>query len=502
MKRINIRVLLLLVLVSITFSCEEQLDVTPRNQLTEDLVLKDVSTAQGLLNSALAVMRNGNYYGRGFTLLPELLADNCKLVNPGDRSGRGLNESINLSGSHINIWFVYQTINSINLIIDAVDQNQITINSQAEGIAITRIKAQALFLRALYHFDLVRTYGYNPNYILNNFDLGVPISTVPVKSKSDIQLTSRAKVVEVYRQVEKDLLESIVLFTATGTPNASGNASVSARLVPTRAAAQALLSRVYLYWAGPSNTDKYPLVIQFATEAINAATTTLSTTANLVTNWTAVRESPESFLEASFAINAENLGGDNSLEGWYTRNVNAAGARVTGWGDVIASDELVAAHGGTDLRLSGLMQQARRDFEPSASRETRKYKAIAGQQFGLDNVPVIRVAEVLLNRAEAYALSSPANDAAALADLNLVRVRSGLTALVGVTGPALLTEIYNERRRELAFEGHRWFDFTRRGLDVQKPAGSVISYADFRILAPIPLSEVQANPNLIQNPGY
>jgi hypothetical protein len=81
--------------------------------------------------------------------------------------------------------------------------------------------------------------------------------------------------------------------------------------------------------------------------------------------------------------------------------------------------------------------------------------------------------------------------------------RTGLSAAPGsLTGAALRDEIYAERRRELAFEGHRWFDFTRRGLDVLKPDGTIIAKTDFRILANIPLSEVQANKNLEQNPGY
>jgi starch-binding outer membrane protein, SusD/RagB family len=78
-----------------------------------------------------------------------------------------------------------------------------------------------------------------------------------------------------------------------------------------------------------------------------------------------------------------------------------------------------------------------------------------------------------------------------------------LTALdATTTGAALVNEYFAERRRELAFEGHRLFDFTRRGLDVLKPAGSVVEFEDFRVLANVPLAETQANVNLLQNPGY
>jgi hypothetical protein len=212
----------------------------------------------------------------------------------------------------------------------------------------------------------------------------------------------------------------------------------------------------------------------------------------------------ESIFEVSIANQAENLGGDNALQGWYTRQVNAAGQRVTGWGDVIASDELLAEYNqALDARFINLTQRAVRDFEPIASRETRKYNATGSLVFGHDNIPVIRIAEMFLIRAEANLLGASPDENAARADLNAIRTRCGLTALDGTTtGAALVTELFAERRRELAFEGHRLFDLTRRGLDVLKPGGNVIEYEDFRVLANVPLAEVQGNPNLEQNPGY
>jgi hypothetical protein len=504
MKMKNKFIALALAVGLTTVSCTDILDTKPQAALTQDQVLKDVATTQSILNGAFASLRSGGYYGRDMILLPELLADNCKLVNPGDRSGRGLNPSINLSGSHLSIFFAYQGLNAANLVIDAIDNNRIVVTSQADAITLNRLKAQALFIRALVHFDMVRTYSYNPNYILNGWDKGVPIVTKPVQSKAEITLPARPSILAVYQQVEADLSNAISLFTLTGTPNPAS------RFVPNRAAAQALLARVYLYWAGPTYSDKYQLAVNMATEAINSGAATLSTSANLVNNWvnaSATAPNPESYFEVNFAANQENLGGDNSLQGWYTRQVNAAGARVTGWGDVIASDALLAQFAPADLRGipgTGLLNIARRDFEPASSRETRKYNAPSGAQFGLKNVPVLRIAEMYLIRAEANSYLN--NDAAALADLNLVRFgaagRTGLPALVGVTGAALRDEIYAERRRELAFEGHRWFDFTRRGLDVLKPDGTIIAKTDFRILANIPLAEVQANKNLEQNPGY
>jgi len=116
----------------------------------------------------------------------------------------------------------------------------------------------------------------------------------------------------------------------------------------------------------------------------------------------------------------------------------------------------------------------------------------------LDNVPVLRKAELLLNRAEAYA--SSANDPLALADLNTLRTARGLSS-VALSGAALLTDILNQRRIEFAFEGQRWFDLKRRGQDVIKTPENILT-TDFRMLANIPQREIDANKNLQQNFGY
>jgi hypothetical protein len=122
----------------------------------------------------------------------------------------------------------------------------------------------------------------------------------------------------------------------------------------------------------------------------------------------------------------------------------------------------------------------------------------------LDNIPVIRIAEVYLNRAEAMATpGSPVFDeTAALADLNRIATARGLADFT-LAGPDLYEEILRQRRIELAFEGHRFFDLKRLGRDIVKaPHYNTLSFTDIRVLAPIPTREVDGNRNLAQNPGY
>jgi hypothetical protein len=117
---------------------------------------------------------------------------------------------------------------------------------------------------------------------------------------------------------------------------------------------------------------------------------------------------------------------------------------------------------------------------------------------GDDNVHVLRLAEQYLIRAEANArLNAPT--ATVHADINVIRQRAGLADLdVAVTTQAaLLDAILQERRVELAFEGHRFADLRRHG-----KAESVLTLAAHRLLWPVPLYETDVNENLEQNPGY
>ena len=136
----------------------------------------------------------------------------------------------------------------------------------------------------------------------------------------------------------------------------------------------------------------------------------------------------------------------------------------------------------------------------TAEIECTKFLGRSGQ-VNLDNIPVIRVSEMYLNRAEALARSG--NAAGALTDLNVIRTRAGLPAATGLTGASLITEILKQRRLELAFEGHRFFDMKRLGLDIVKAAPvQNLNFTDFRVLAPLPVREIQSNANLKQNTGY
>lgn len=126
----------------------------------------------------------------------------------------------------------------------------------------------------------------------------------------------------------------------------------------------------------------------------------------------------------------------------------------------------------------------------------------------------MRTSEILISRAEAYARLNKNTEA--LVDLNTLRQSRYSNFVVGIeTGADLLTAILFERRLELAFEGHRFFDLKRLGLGVtrssfgDKSDGTGINNVtktlpagDIHFQLPLPQSEINANPNIVQNPGY
>jgi starch-binding outer membrane protein, SusD/RagB family len=483
--------------VTMLASCESMLEVTPRLQIASEQGLQDLTGVNATLNATYSGLRGsltGAYYGRTMILNPEMLADNTRLVNAATRSGRGLGETTNQPGSHINIWGgfanhnIWQSINLANLILENTDKITASIPQKSA------IKAQALFVRALIYFDLARVYGYNPNFIQNGFSACVPIITKAVDDLTKVEYPARNTTAEVFQQVEKDLLEAIKLFGEAANPNAR------APFFATRTSSQALLARLYLYWGGGNNDrEKLQKAVQQATEALNQATTLgrgLTATNALVASWGTARAGAaglsESLFEINYAVAAEALNGDNAMQGWLQRN--AAG--TTGWGDVVASNELLQLFETGDVRRQLYVPYTRADGE--VVQMCNKFSGTKGT-FGWDNIPVIRTAEVVLTRAEAQARLG--NTPEALTDLNAIRRRSGL-ANSTATGAAVLDAVLRERRIELAFEGHRWFDLTRLGQNIPKPAGGVIPFNDYRILPPIPIGDLQVNTKLVQNPGY
>ncbi|MEY3432736.1 MAG: hypothetical protein RL131_672 [Bacteroidota bacterium] len=507
MKNILYKLSLIAIVSASISSCRDALVIEPRQSIDATTALTSKDGINAAVVSVYSRFKSVRLYGRDLIAFPEALSDNGFATN---KSGRLLPEANNVYRAHFGdaLWSAaYNGINQANLIIETVP------GVTAAGITPadkTSWLGQMYFLRALYYFDMVKVFSYMPGATVAAQDKGgIPLILKGVATSEDALALkpSRASVDDVYKQIIADLLLAESNLTTTGLPNFAS-----------KTAAQAMLSRVYLYMKDYANAKRW------ADACIAAAGTRLSSAAAYVGQWRGATH-VESLFQFVLATNAENNGVNESLQTSFTTLTAPGNTTVTGgFGDLVPSLSLMSELGitltggnttGNFNSVNATIASRSSDvrnllYEPgttgrgSAKVECTKYIGKNGF-INLDNLPIIRIAEVYLNRAEAMSTPGSAvfNESAALADVNTIATNRGLTAFSGLTGSALYEEVLRQRRLELAFEGHRFFDLKRLGRDLVKaPHYNTVAFTDVRILAPLPTREVDGNKNLVQNSGY
>lgn len=474
MKLKNIIKPLALSFLIIASSCSDLLDVQPRQSIDSTTALTTEDAISAALNGVYDRLQSTNLYGRDLIAIPEALADNGRATN---KSGRLNPEYNNQANAHlVFVWqFAYLAINQINLILEAIPKVT-TLPAATKN----SFEGQASMLRGLLYFELARCYGYEPLVAVKESDKGsVPIMKTGVLDLSQVERLPRASINEVYDFIYADLTNAVAKLSSVTLSVNYAN----------RGAANALFSRVALYRGDYANAIKY------STDALASGIGAFQTKDNYVPAWR-VANHPEAMFQVVYQTN-ENIGVNTSLQTSYTTLVTLGNTASTGgFGDLVPTANLLAAFETGDVRRN--LYERGTAGRGAAEIECTKFFGRSGA-LNLDNIPVIRISEMYLNRAEGLALTG--KEADALIDVNRIRTRAGLEAKTGLTGKALIDEIAAQRRIELAFEGHRFFDLKRRGLDIVKIPTN-ISYTDFRILAPLPLREIQANSALKQNVGY
>lgn len=472
MKR-TIIYLLTIVFLTTTISCEKLLEVNPKQSIDSSEALTSQEGIEAALVSVYARLQHYTLYGRDYLALSEALSDNS--IHTGN-SSHLINEATNSRNAHFSNWQIaYYAINQANLVIDAV-----AAGDYSEQWKNT-IAGQAHFLRALCYHDLARVYGYDPTAIIEEYNYGaVPLMLTGVDDLQKIGSLKRNSINEVYDQIYDDLNKAHAMLSQASSLPAPHKA--------TPAAVSALQSRVALY------RGDYPTAVQKADQALTETTATFSSNANFLADWRK-EVHPESIFELKFNV-SENVGSDRSLRSTYTSRADYDATAFTIQAVLAVDPVFHAQYADEDVR-KGLIRNGVGKNSPFLE----MYKFISKNgTLNLDNVPILRVSEVYLNRAEAYFRQGPAFEGQALEDLNRIRNRAGLPS-VTLTGNDLGEEILHQRRLELAFEGHRWFDLKRLGRDVVKGTGT-LPFTDYRILAPIPTREVNADPELEQNFNY
>jgi starch-binding outer membrane protein, SusD/RagB family len=448
--------------VAVFVSCDGFLDTRPTTSVDPISAQENVQGIEAILTSVYNRYQSEFRYGREITLTPDILADNTE-QHP-VTSGRGDGYAVNNQGSHITFWnTAYLTINEANYVIDGASE------TEAPQSTRDRLQGEAYFLRGFTYFDLARTYGYEPGREVGGWTQSAIIRTNPTRDLDDADFRARSSNVEVYNQAVSDLENAVALLSNSDRGVFFAN----------YAAGHALLARIHLY------LENWQDAIDHADIAMSSTSVQLlNTEAAFINNPFNSVPNPESIMELNIDPVEESLGSNVGLCPW---------TQPQHWFDVVPSQNLLDTFAPNDYR-NHLFSVHTDDWPVSL-----KWACSTGA-FD-DNVPLIRLPELYLIKAEAYAELD--NLPQALAYLEDLQTTRGLDPFVSADKDEIIEEIMTERRRELNFEGHRFYDLKRRAMDITKQEGATtLPYTDFRVLSIIGQGEVDNNPLLDQNPGY
>ncbi|NNV57325.1 RagB/SusD family nutrient uptake outer membrane protein [Limnovirga soli] len=450
--------LLLLILSSLAqTSCKKILDVVSPNEVDDNTVFTSVD---GLRNARIGMyssLQDRNYYGGYYQLVAESYTDNGStggydLIDLNDLAGRTVSPTNIYIQQNYNA--IYSTIYVANKVINNID---IVPNLSSEEHDNTL--AEALFIRSLANFDLLRFWGEHWD---KSSAYGISIVT---NTDAPAQSVARSTVEQSYQQIFTDLLKAKSLFNSY-----QGNQYASL------AATNALLARVYLYHGDMQQAADY------ATEVINDNNYALFDAADFQKIYTN-KLTEESVFELKF--DPQNTSFFNGAT--YLRD-DALRSDVT----FLANADLnTFFESRPDDQRSALVDFINNDVSIEPDGRSQKYR---GETAKDNSAYIIRLAEMYLIRAEAL------GSVDGLADLNTIREARGMTELTNedVAGEgAFITAVLDERRAELNFEGHRLFDLVRLG-KVDEYLGEGVNP-----IMPIPQREISATNSLVtQNPGY
>jgi hypothetical protein len=363
----------------------------------------------------------------------------------------------------------YSYIYQANACIEGI-QSSTTIEDNVRK----KLIGEAKFLRAFCYFYLVNLFGDIPYISSTNW--------------AQSSLSARTSSAEVYDNVIADLKNAQEVLPIDYS-NSGGE-----RVRANRDAASALLARVYLF------QKKWADAEALATSVIQNSSFLLEPDLNNVF----LSESKEAILQ--FKLNSGFPINNITPEGYYCipydSTVNA---------DFYFSTQLLDSFEVDDQRKSSWINSSKAYgvtyYYPF------KYKVGVSQYqpnaTPKENYMVLRLAEQYLIRAEAEANGAGGGIAAAISDLNMIRNRAGLQNYSGNSDKSsVLNGIYHERKVELFAEwGHRWLDLKRTGLvdsvmSKVTPLKGGGTWNSNHKLFPIPLTEIQYDPNLVQNTGY
>ncbi|MDN3587135.1 RagB/SusD family nutrient uptake outer membrane protein [Pedobacter aquatilis] len=440
-------------LLAAVSSCKKALELNPVDTIEQGQALLTSKDVEVALVGSYSALGSRNFYGGRPFLMADFLAntDAIEWYGTYEELTQTINKSLLKTNTFVNnVWSAgYTAINDANNVLAAI--------SKVDAAKKNKVEGEAKFIRGAAYFDLVRLFGkaYNDGSPTSN--LGVPIILTPTTAITEASYVTRATVAAVYTQAIADLTEAEAKLPATNG------------FFATKFSAAAMLARVYL------QMGNYAAAAAAANRVITSGNYSLTST--YLDAFPSMGSTPGvNTTEDVFAMQVTTLTGFNGYNEFY------GSSSYGGRGDAVISQTWIDNnYVAGDDRLNA--------FYDDGDMFTSKYANVYG------NVPVIRLAEMYLVRAECNARLAPAAPVGGrtpLQDLSVVRSRAGLT-----TTTVTLANILNERKLELAFEGFALHDAKR----TQTNIGS-LAWNSNSLVFPIPQREMDANKNLTQNPGY
>ena len=459
--------LFLALIVGVALSgCGDLLDLEPQASISDDIALSTPDNVETALVGGYSALGGSNAYGGHYIFLTDIFAapTNEVFFNGTFLQPREVNaKSILIDNSYMaGFWATsFNIINRSNNVLGALD---VFGNDTARR---NRVEAEARFLRGTAYYNLVVAYGkaYNDGNPQSN--PAVPLILSPTRAVDEALEVERASVADIYELVLSDLTAA-----RDALPNSNG-------FLANTHVASAMLARVYL------SMGNYAQAGAHAQRVIASGNFALFD--DITENYVRTQNGSETI----FAIQNTPTNFSNDMAVFYAPTASFGRA------DVQIRDPHLDNYEAGDVRATLFVQTTR-------GRMTLKY---ASDDSSLDprrtNITVLRLAEMLLTRAEANVrLTGSGNigigGVTPEDDVNAIRNRVGLSSLASVT----LADVLKERRNELMFEGQLLNDLKRLEGSTIDLSLQPVPWNSDRMVFPIPEREMNVNPKLVQNPGY
>lgn len=445
-------VILLAAMVAAGTSCTtDNLDPSLEQSKESANAILTVGDMEGLLKGAYNRMSLAGYYGRDYLVTNEVRTEN---VFSNGNSGRFTTEAaMQYLPNSVYVWDNAYSVIAVANILIATDVSTLE-GDQAYG---EHMKGQAYAIRALAHYDLLKTYGQQ----YSGGDLGVPYVT---EFKGGNDFPTRDSVDSNVQNMISDLQTAFGLM--------SSDYFDSSKEFMSKYTAKALEARVALQF------EMWTEAAAAAKDVIDSGIYAIASSEEYVASFDQDAGANSIF---ELAYSGTDNPGSNSMEFIYRGSV---------YGDIEVLPNVLNLYGDADVRgdILGMEGDLIRNIGKYPNREA--------------NVIVIRYEEMILTYAEALYQLNP-GDSDALTYLNMIPEARDADLYTEVSEENILLE----NRKEFIFEGLYLWDKLRyeQGLEKVDPLQNILEtvpYGDYRWAYPIPLNEIDANSNIVQNPGY